>query len=495
MNASLSQIEQMIVAGQISQARIAFRAVEAQSFESVEDAVYAASLYRRLDLNLNAVKILEPYVLGRGRRLASFHLGARLEYSNCLRNMGLLNESRKYLFSNELKTHPRAQFILGMSYLHDYELSKAEQVLRALYLKREPSLSHYEYQIIGVNLLSAILYDVESAARQGMFAKFFSQVKKECVQNQYSLLLAHLKVIDLQFKVLAREVVKADLSELNEVTNLPEFSQKTFELYHLLAKLQLKQITVLSFKGALSKLRKKCVELRLFEVVREVDFQSAKTLNHVRLLQSIYDQTRYSIYRSKVMAASQNRIEDRSDRVLMNHGASNKIFEFDLGLLKAEPLLVEAFQLLAQEQYMPLSNHFLWNELMVKRQYIEPSSRNSILQLVQRLRKHLELNGIPLEILFDETGYRLKPKKGYSVKISWPSSWSQQKAEGTSLNYLSLIHVLKSEFKIEAFKLSEVLKVVPAIPKRTVQLFLAQAVSQAVLTKSGMNKGTVYRFV
>ena len=149
--------------------------------------------------------------------------------------------------------------------------------------------------------------------------------------------------------------------------------------------------------------------------------------------------------------------------------------------------------MMSQEQYTPLSTHFLWNALMPDRHYIEPSSRQSIHQLVKRLRQFFDSKNIPLHIDFDETGYRLKVVGKWSVRITWPKSWGMDSIQNQSLNYLLFFESLRKNFSnTPKFKLKEVMQLFPQVSRRTIQFFLTRALGETKLDQFGKNKGAYY---
>ena len=496
MKSRLIEINEWIVAGEISRAKRALLELSHSKVSGIDQAIELASLYRRVDWNSRGLNVLSPFVIGRGRLLPQANAGAKIEYADCLKNLGLLNEARKILLSDEIKKVPRARFILGLSYLHDYELKKAEEELSDLFHHTPADLSPYQKQIIGVNLLMAMLRDLETRSRHEQFESVFNQVQSECQSQNYQLLLRHLLVINFQFKVLGKTIKKADLIEKIKFKNLPDFSRKTAELYWCLAGFMLGEISEKQFTKEIRDLRSECVDLRLFEVMREIDYHRARLTKKNQMLQNVYLHTIRQSYRNKIVLLSVKIKKNINERVLQNilNSRAEEIINFDLVLLKEEPLLVRLLIMLAQEQYMPLSIHFLWNALMPERHFIEPSSRQSIHQLVKRLRHFLILKGIPLEISFDQTGYRLRSAPKIKVRLVWPESWVVDSIQ--SLNYLNFIETIQKNFnKPSQFKLREVMSLFPGVSRRTIQFFMAKALSEAKLEKQGKNKGASYRWV
>ena len=501
MKARFKEIHEWIVAGEIGLAKRALLEISksksnADHPNGMDETVMLASLYRRVDLNSQALRVLAPLVIGRGRVLPTVNPNAKLEYADCLKNLGLLSEARKILLSPELNPIPRAKFILGLSYLHDYELPKAEEVLSELYHHKVVDFSHYQIQIIGVNLLIAKIWDLKTQERKKSFLRYFEEIQNECFIQNYTLLLGHLTVIKLQFKVLSHSISEGDLKESEEFSKLPDFSRKTAELYLILTQYSLKKIRRSAFLKLLRRLREECIGLRLFEVMREIDFHQGTFTQDQNLLQKVYEHSVNQSYRKKINIEKLPLRQFQNGRFIMGEGESDskKGIELNLEILKNEPLLVQLMKLMCQEQYLPLSIHFIWNELVPDQHFIEPSSRQSIHQWIKRLRDFLVTHHIPLNISFDETGYRLVAKPHQWVRINWPEAWSEGLMQKQSLNYLFFIEkVQKLMISKSNFKLCEVMEVFPGVSRRTIQFFLLQALKENAIIKSGKNKGTIYQ--
>jgi len=495
MEARLKAIDRWIVAGKLSHAKRALKECSKKKITNIDQAIELASLYRRVDWNTQGVKVLSPFVVGRGRSQPQANAAAKIEYADCLKNLGLLAEARKILHASDIQKNPKAKFILGLSYLHDYELSKAEELLLELHTSNESEFSHYQHQVIGVNLLMAMLRDVQPPTRQNSFQQILRQTENECTLQNYQLLLRHLSVIHLQFKVLAKIITKRDLQAQLILEDLPDFSRKTAELYLMMGKFLTKEIDQKEFICLSNELQKECNSLRLFEVVREIDFHRARLNNQIHLLQKTVDQTSFPCYRKKIINISAQIKEERPWCLLednLSNDASN-IFDLDLRFLKDEPLLVRTLILMSRERYTPLSTHFLWNSLMPDRHFIEPSSRQSIHQLIKRLRRFFERNEVPLQVIVDQTGYRLAVNSKTKVRLHWPESWKRIELQNQSLAYLDFLAAIRLYFRQHShFQLAEVMKIFPAISKRTLQFFLVKATSDNSIEKTGKNKGTRY---
>lgn len=385
---SLAHIDRLIVDGKIKQARQALLAMDTSEVQKVDHATKLAALFRRVDWSSKGIKTLAPFVLGRGRRQPIHSDHAKVEYAHCLKNLGLLNESRKIL-STGLDQHSVALNVLALSYVSDYELEKAEALLLKIYRNHAPHFTHYQRQVIGVNLCIAWLRDVESQDRRRQFHSILNELMQECENHSYTLLLRHLRVFELQFQVLASELER-NLEQFTPSQDLPEFWWYTAQFYIELARFMQKTISTQEINARLESLRSECLRFHLPEVAREIDFHRARVMGDSSAMQKVLDQTLYSAFRKKILACEQTTVIEQNFRVLGANHDHSSTFQFDLILLKDEPLLARMMQLFAQEGYLALSSHFLWDRLMPNRQYREPSSKACVHQLIARLKKFLK---------------------------------------------------------------------------------------------------------
>lgn len=448
------------------------------------DALTYATLCRKADLAGLGVLTLRSFLRSSSRKRVSDATSAeKTEYAACLLRLGALQEARNLLC--EIKEEPSA-FVLWLqasSLVKEWDYESAISYLRKYV--NHPQLSSYERCIGHLNLGMCLLYE-------------------EHTKEAGSLLMAVLESEDFQknpliagntYRLLGLiEYQKAEYSLALEFFDkalksfLPSVGLERF-LVH-------KWISITNFaihKGdenstkELEEVRRQAKELRHWESLRDIDYQSAIHVYNPQKLLRIYFGTPFKHYRRKI----ENRfpqLEIPSSYLWRPSGGEIKpndpVFELRNSDLKPGHALFRLLGVLFSDFYRPFSLVLLFNKLFPGEFYRYESSEQKVAQTLTRGRKWLESSKLPLKIVTNKNEISLIETRAISISVTLEESEASQ----VEYRWKEIEKTLGKEFTAKTA--AELL----GVSKRTLLKTLSKGIDSGRLIRKGEGMSTVYQF-
>jgi hypothetical protein len=173
----LSQLDQCIKSGNLEEVKKSLKSLLSQQDISTSQRVTIGSLYRRIGSPKETLKLLRPIVIGRGRKLPESNPLAKIEYAAALIQLDLVDEGRRILSSPDTFKYKDANRWRALSFLHDFQLARAsEEIIKHL---NEYSDNSYDQLVLEVNLLVALLGELEQPTQQCLFKELSKSVENK----------------------------------------------------------------------------------------------------------------------------------------------------------------------------------------------------------------------------------------------------------------------------------------------------------------------------
>ncbi len=175
-----------------------------------------------------------------------------------------------------------------------------------------------------------------------------------------------------------------------------------------------------SSQAPLLELRRRALELRHWESVREADLYRVKLTGDPNLFQHVFFGTPHESYRAKLMKECPG-IEP-SEELLVGQG--ERVFDLSLSEVDGAPVFGSGKKIhqvicyLFTDFYRPLRLAPLFAELFPEENFNVFSSPNRVHQLLRRTRKALKDEGVALEIREDSGAYSIHILPGLSVRLT-----------------------------------------------------------------------------
>jgi hypothetical protein len=358
-----------------------------------ENAAWLAWIARRTGQSDLSLKILHRWVrpAERGRAVKPSGLEV-LEYGAALVNSFATREARVLLGSLDSGEFPEALFFQALASISEWDHESAISWLTR-YLAQY-RVEPYRKLVGKVNLaLSQVLAQRFDEARTQIHANIGA-----CRNTGAHLLLAnslethaHLEYLcgDLSRAEQAIEAAQQVLREKNSPLRDAFFIEKWRVLVrhrrHPSAT-NLRKVRELQMAAVLRK---------DYETARAMDFHLGRDLKDGQLLAKVYFGSPYPLYRERISRASADLNRPIPDSWVWRPGA--RAMELEL-VAPERGLLATLLKVLSADHYRPLPLLALHEKLYSDAHFNPQSSRGQLHQLLKRLRRHFEREGIALKI-------------------------------------------------------------------------------------------------
>lgn len=461
--------------------------------------VTVANLFRRVGLNDQGIKLLNPIVRSNSKNYIQPTQLELTEYGALLINLGVYHEGLAVLNLVDSSQVPSALLYKAFGFFNQWDYEKARPILEE-YI-RQPSLTEYQRQIGNLNLLAAY---VETSNFQ-LFDEGFASISEYLTKNDYKLLLGNLFEIKSQ-----RHFFEGDLKEAKKSlqASFQYLQQAEVSTVFLIKKwdyiFNLNAISA-NDENLYNKLCHEAISEGFSEGIRDLDlYRFSKTKNN-QGLKYLYWGTPFAIYRKKITRFSGQSYKPSDTYIWMPSkvGFANNDFDSiknmkivnpieDLTLL-ACPLLMKLFYVLTQDFYRQLKSAELHSLIFPENFYNPNSSPEVIKQLVFRLKKVLIKNKWPLKLTVNSGRYSLKPKKLYknnfAFKLCFLDRTENEIEKQIVMQRLNLFKLKKIDYTYGELRRNS------QKCETSFGIDIKKALELGLLSKAGHNKSTRYRLL
>jgi hypothetical protein len=490
------QIESAIRNGNRTQARALFKELKGQSFPRPRAKSFA-NLARRCGLLPLALQILQPVVRPRvagGERPTPEESAA---YALVLIGLGAGAEGLKLLKDADSEN---AEVILAQAFAAtkswDYKTAAT------LLTKYEgcSGLTDYQRMTASVNLAA-------SQIALGQHAEASTRINSILVETrslQWNLLHKNALELATQLAILCSDWETFDsITKIKEPKQESEFNLDDFFIskWKAIAELNRSKGSAASV-SLLEKVRAQALTNQHSETVRDCDFHRAIVTQDRKLALHVYFGTPFESFRLRVLAATSDWLivpESYTWNLAEGRRLKSKVsrvFDLDEGCEIGSTIetpkgrsLHLALRVLCSDFYRPFQMGSLLGS-MYPDEHINPhSSPKRVAYLMHRLRRWFEEGDIPLQIVNDGNGYRLKSEKPYGIQISHPRT---DPNTGRDVAKVLMFEKFQAEIKDLKFSIHDVAKRL-AISERSARYFLTWAANLNLIERVGTGRITHYR--
>lgn len=485
---TIENIEAWVRVGDIANARRKLQSLEIADVPKNHYSQFA-NLARRVRLNALALKLLFPIVYDKSTSKIKADDCTVAEYAACLTDAGVFNEALDLLESLEGASVPVAHFYkaLALRKMWDYEQS----ILQLEKFLSFPNISFCQHLIAEIHLISSLISVKKYMEAERLLKSSLSRVKDS--KNKAALLTliqqeAILNINNHKFDRAEKLLTQSEMY-LNNTGGLDSINQKKWKAILELLKSSGDEKTFQNIH-----LLKQDAELfRDWESIRQFDYYLAKVSADEKIYSKLYFGTPFESYRSdlahkfNVPTYYEWNVNSSSEQRVVNSK-----FDVDLGCsltseaeLKPGQVMHKALVKLSSDFYRPFQVGELFSFIFKGEKFNPTTSPVRVTKSIERLRRWLLSNDIPVEILRRENKFFLKGS-GDCVLIKSHLNYLKSEQDYNLLR-------LKSVFDKSNFLASDA-SLELGVSVRTCNRIINNAIEQGQLTKVGMGRNTAYCF-
>ncbi len=492
----LEKAERQLRAASLTEAKITFSEISVKDVVR-KDLYKYANLARRLGLNIEAIQVLRPFVRPKDKNPQEATPKEKNEYAMALIKLGALNEALKLLESIDAEKHPEAWLYSAFAKITQWKYNEASLLLEKFI--EHPSVDPYAKLTAQANLLSTYVFN-SSLNKARLLFTYLMDVSKE---DHAKRIRGSILYLGAQINILDKDFTAAELclSEASHGVSRPN------SLENLLVD-KWKLVLALSSEGpnpqnlaALEPLKKRAIDLKNYETIREIDFYSALFKNDKHLLEHVYFGTPFPTYRKMILSRfkahtgedlelsqtynwcpgdSLNIIRENTDYVEVSTGFNS----FGDAFLKKGMLTQRLFKLLASDFYRPVGIYQICNEVF-DQQFVNPVySFDLVTQLVFRLNEWCRQGNIPINIKIRKEVVYVDAPATINFKV--------ELEEGSDPRVLRFVDELRGLVGNNEFTASQISDSID-IARRTVARYLSFGVNDGLIEKKGAGPKTKYK--
>jgi hypothetical protein len=324
------------------------------------------------------------------------------------------------------------------------------------------------------------------------------KVEKLCRQNGWNLFLSNCLEISSQIAIRAQRWGQAE-----ELLKEAELQGKSAHKYLLFVE-KWRAISKLSqnpysteARTELEEVRKKALQVRDWETIRDLDFQIGLHCNERNLLEKLYFGTPYRQYRKKIEKIFKLRKWELPNLYNWPDHRSNykKFFDpFDgtnngVEVIKTGKTVHRLIILLSTDLYRPFAMAQIFSKIFVGEYFNPTSSPDRVYQAIQKARKLFNDNGVDIDIEVDSGLCSLKCHPLQSLVLRKKLIVNKTRNELVQVSFLQKI---KLAFQHKSFSASQVATQLEVSPG-TARSLLASAEKTGSIIKFGNGRSTLYR--
>lgn len=369
-------------------------------------AIPFASVLRRADLTLEAIKLLRPWITASGNERATDP--EVIEYCNSLKKLGLANEAFNRLIRIDPEKTPEVLVNQANYHIRRWNYPAVIPLLNR-YIRR-PGLDEYKRAVAEANLASAYLESDELDAAVSVVRR----LETECREKKWTRLLINCLEMQTEYFLKKRDLSAAEamLERARDVS----LSDSLRDLFFLEKRRAILEGLKTGSAAALKKVREESVRRSLWESVRDIDFQILLIEEDEELKSRLYHGTSHYGFQRRMEKRFRNiapvyKINGDHPRTL--NLSTGK--EGDAALLKPGQTTHKLLYALVSDFYMPIDIGFLFNAVFRGEDFNHETSANRVHQAILRARNWFDGRGIPLQIEEVDGVYRFRFQGAYTL--------------------------------------------------------------------------------
>lgn len=453
--------------------------------------VKIAALCRRCDQPLDSVRLLNSIVRPRARAPVQPTAEELSEYGASLALIGADREGQGILDRVNGGKNPQALLFGSFARITRWEYESALPLLRKFISL--PEISEYQRQIGQVNLAASLVLTDRWKEADAVLQPL---IEKTRFEGNHLLLGNSLGILAQKF-LFERNVAQAQ-EVLEEAFAV--FSQGVGGDLLLIEKW--KAITDLFAKGltpsgqaALNRVKKKAIDQKSWETLRDCDFHLARLTGDQDLLSQVYFGTPFPSFRERIMRISGSDFSKKKRDFLRvirvsNSRRSARLDTLSPPGLKPGQIQQRLLQILTSDFYRPLRVATVYAELFPEQYYNPISSPGVVHQAIKRLRQWIGARSIPLIIEERNGSYQILAKENIEIKVHLRSDSNSN--EAWQLRFRSYALEIQRKFDLKEFS-REKAAAVWAVSQRSANDYLRLMESKGLVTQVFSGPKTAYR--
>ncbi len=477
----LPQVESLVRSGQLKEAQTALQdLVKSKIPRQIIASV--ASLARRADLPLIALKLLYPLVRPTSKAPATAIPLEKMEYAASLIKIGALDEGLVLLRDLPTSDPKRDLFTaFGLIGKWDYEGS-IPYLIKFLHREKKDA---YLKMVAGVNLASAYVFAREYQKAKTTLDVLLTQTRTNKMQLLYANCLdlaAENSIFHGKWEA-AEDYLQRASSVLQSGDRFEFFIRKWRAVLALR-----KSPQDPAAQDTLKKIAEEASKRQLWESVRDCRRVLALSQHDAGELLHLYVGSPFEPFRT-ILKKEMGEKFTPPERYEWCHGSKKSSLYLDLlegqerksrAKLKVGQIVHRTLLILCSDFYRPFRLPTLFASLYPNEYYNPNSSPLRVHQALNRLKGWLSKHRIPLRVEEMEGTYRISFHAGGTILIPTGSSTSK-------------VDILKRHFQGTVFTLKEASRVLNVSSSNALRI-LNSGIEQKVLQRSGERRGTNYRF-
>ncbi len=489
LRTEIKQIDGWIKEGQ---SRLAIRALEKIRSSKIPRALALpiASLARRVNLTLLAVRLLHPYVRPANRSMSPATAGETAEYAAALSYLGATGEALSLLQTVPVDQVPQALLYQSFALFAQWQYRAAIPLLDR-YLKSK-ELDPYARLVGNVNLAAALVFEGDYPRAESIL----TELMRQTTQPERTLLRGNVLELLAQATLFQRRYEKAQ----NYLQLAAEALQNSGGLSALLVQkwtaiLQLlRQPKSVKDRAALHQVRKEGKARRNGEVVRDCDLFDAVTGQSAELFLQVYFGTPFEPYRARALSLYGVQVDLPSRYVWNPFGGKppTKVLNLAVpesmgrGIRPPTPALFRLLQVFALDFYRSHRLPTLFGWLYPSEHFNPTTSGARTYRILERLREWFKQNRLPFVIEETNGFYRLGAHRAFGIELGRKILVLEDETS-------RLLNRLRQRWPKDCFSAADVGQYLKLSP-RTTQRLLRGGVEIKQLTRLGASSATHYRF-
>ena len=481
MNELCDNTEELIRAGRAGEARALLEKVAPSQ---IPRPMYArmAELYRRSGLVDAAIRLLVKVV--RPARPLDKPASPRelCEYAIALVRAGAIAEGREIL-AKVGEAEPIANYYLGLTHFPEWNYAAAIPHLEAFIRSSDPG--DYMSVVAKANLASAFVQIRDQQRAEAIIAEGLVTARERGLRLILANFLELSAMLALDRRQFDESVAKlGDSAEILKASGLLDelFAQKWLVLVEAYK-------TPASAEALLRPVREKARSLSHWETLRDLDHHQAFLARDPKLYHHLFHGTPHAAYRTYLrgLFAELPAPAATYDWQAIGPGPVFDVrtasYEGNATGVKTGQLLHRLLLELASDFYRPIRAPSLAARLFEDQFFDLATMPNRIHQLVSRLRKALEDDGVGLVIEDTAGGYRLSSATPLTVRVG------EGKASGAQLK----VEKLRAALPVGTFTIKDAADALDCSTSSALRI-VNSGIDDGLIERDVIEKRTIYQF-
>ena len=457
-----------------------------------------ANICLRVGMPEKTLTLLNRYVRAQGRSLVQPTSLEVKEYATALIRVGAADEGIELVKNVNYNDVPEALLIGGIGHFTKWQYKRAIPLLRK-YLGIK-NLTDYQLAVGQVNLASALIVENNLVEAEALLIKLLQDIG---LREDYQLLIGNIFELLTQISIQQGDV-KRTMFYIDRARKLNISSSSVSSLFldkweavGLLFNPETKSEGLNKLYSTAEKARR----LNHWETLRESHYFLSRAFNDEYSFLKVYFGTPFTKYRERMLSGYKDAPDIPHEFVyhlkspMLNYPSQLNIGMADMNgtpALAFGGLLHHLLKLLATDFYRPFRVAHIFSMLFSGEYYHPSSSPLRVYQLIKRLRRELDKQGIPLKIEHTIGGYRLSAVENISLLVDRGTHETESEPEEGRRQWLQM-EKLKAIYPTGSFDRKSIMRTLN-ISYRSSSRFVSWAIHQKRLLKVVDNNRVVYQW-